>query len=569
MRFSIFAMSLCCTLGAPLQGPDGASTLQAGELSELAQLKSKGILTDAQFMAAMKGLIDSAQAGPFSSGQGVRQSVAPFGGTDLERYGISGLPSKGPASTAAQAADAVAVHEMEGDEDTPKDTKPGPSLANSTGRTDAKEPDAPPAAKKDGATDEEGEDGEGGEGGEEGEEEEGPEVQKHVLIENKYQDNTDENLLSPDFINIDYMAQGYNIFYGNPLPMQAGVDPGYTDHAGEQIWELAYEHGRTTGLSDGAYNLPDGLYVKHDTGCKLSYSAASMTSQKEYQEELAISASVSAGFDTGFTAGEFSASADYQKAEETNEARSTQTIISKAECVKFHATLPDFEDRPQFTKGFKKAVFVAMQAPAVGKEETLWRMFDTFGTHFPTMLRFGSRFGMFTQISSKEASKFGSMSASATIAVSLNKELEEEQKCPAECGEEKEAPEAAEASDVSPGSQNNKNEPAKKPKKKPKRSLERLTRSQSGVEGVALRRGHARHKLAPQAGEGGAGDGFASLLEVQAGRKHGTHAAARAQRFAFHSRSKQAAAELEASEPVEAHASHAPMPARGDRKSVV
>ena len=45
-----------------------------------------------------------------------------------------------------------------------------------------------------------------------------------------------------------------------------------------------------------------------------------MTTQKEYQEELAISASVSAGFDTGFTAGEFSASADYQKAEETNEA---------------------------------------------------------------------------------------------------------------------------------------------------------------------------------------------------------------------------------------------------------
>ena len=98
-------------------------------------------------------------------------------------------------------------------------------------------------------------------------------------------------MLSPDFINIDYMAQGYNIFFGNPMPLAAGVDPGFTDHAGEAIWALGYTGGRTTGLSDGAYNEPDGLYVLHDTGCKLSYSASSMASTKAYQRELSLSAS--------------------------------------------------------------------------------------------------------------------------------------------------------------------------------------------------------------------------------------------------------------------------------------
>lgn len=87
------------------------------------------------------------------------------------------------------------------------------------------------------------------------------------------------------------MGQGYNIYFGNPLPTQAGVDPGYTDHAGEAIWDLAYTEGRTTGLSTGAYNIPDGLQVLHDTGCKLSYSASSTSSTKAYQSELKISVS--------------------------------------------------------------------------------------------------------------------------------------------------------------------------------------------------------------------------------------------------------------------------------------
>ena len=45
-----------------------------------------------------------------------------------------------------------------------------------------------------------------------------------------------------------------------------------------------------------------------------------MTTQKSYQEELSVSASVSGGFDAAFVSGSFSASADYKKTEETNEA---------------------------------------------------------------------------------------------------------------------------------------------------------------------------------------------------------------------------------------------------------
>ena len=178
-------------------------------------------------------------------------------------------------------------------------------------------------------------------------------------------------MVGADFVNIDYMSQGYNIFFGNALPTTAGgrltwgsnrtprqsasplvrsvqslrysrlspppgphslgaVDPGYSDHAGESIWAFSYSKERTTGKSDGAYNLPDGIYALHDVGCKLSYSASSSTTTKSYQDELSVSAKIEAGFDAGFIAGQASASYDYGKTQETNEERSTQTIISKA-----------------------------------------------------------------------------------------------------------------------------------------------------------------------------------------------------------------------------------------------
>ena len=88
------------------------------------------------------------------------------------------------------------------------------------------------------------------------------------------------------------------------------------------IWDLAYDNGRTTGKSDGAYNLPDGLYVLHDTGCKLSYGSTATTSTKEYQSELSASASVEGGFDAAFVSGEFSASMDYQRNAESQEESS-------------------------------------------------------------------------------------------------------------------------------------------------------------------------------------------------------------------------------------------------------
>ena len=46
----------------------------------------------------------------------------------------------------------------------------------------------------------------------------------------------------------------------------------------------------------------------------------------------------------------------------------------------YHTTLPDFEDRPEFTKGFKKAVYSAMSAPDHMKPLIFWSLFDTFGT---------------------------------------------------------------------------------------------------------------------------------------------------------------------------------------------
>ena len=64
-------------------------------------------------------------------------------------------------------------------------------------------------------------------------------------------------------------------------------------------------------------------------------------------------------------------------------------------------------------------------------------MFDKFGTHFPTSMRFGSRYGMYLRIASSEASKFGSTSLAVSAAIALNKEIEEDQKCDESCDEKK------------------------------------------------------------------------------------------------------------------------------------
>ena len=196
------------------------------------------------------------------------------------------------------------------------------------------------------------------------------------------------------------------------------------------------------------------------------------------------------------------------------------------------------------------------------------------GTHFPTMLKFGSRFGMFTSISTSEASKYGSESMSASIAMSLNKDLEEEQKCDGGCDgddeDDDDKPEAAKAKDVSPG----KKAKAKDMERtRASRSLQRLARKARGAEGEALRQALSKYERAVQP-EWDGEDG--SFLEVQEGR-------VRLEPSRRHGRSaerKQAAADLEASGLAEtrtgpqwsaasklpwavARASHAPQPARG------
>ena len=262
---------------------------------------------------------------------------------------------------------------------------------------------------------------------------------------------------------------------------------------------------------------------------------------------LSLQASISGGYDGPIVSAAFSASADYQKNEETNSQRSTQTIITKAECVVFHATLPEFMDRPKFAKGFEKAVLMAMELPEGSKAKVLYEIFDRFGTHFPNELRFGSRFGMITTISSAASSKFGSESMSASIAVSLNKEIEQKQKCDGPCSQ------TGRENDIKSKMRNAMGKSAKKGKDDKKKS--------PGLERKNAMRGLER--LMPALDQYDAP--YASLLEVQAGRvHHRKHATDRGR----HGGKAKAVADLEeeaAPRPMRetARASHAPLPVRG------
>tara|TARA_B110001452_G_scaffold210384_1_gene180770 strand:+ start:564 stop:1022 length:459 start_codon:yes stop_codon:yes gene_type:complete len=60
--------------------------------------------------------------------------------------------------------------------------------------------------------------------------------------------------------NIDYFAKGYNVYFGNPMSTKAGVDPGFTEHAGGLIWKLEYTNSQQT--ADGLWDIPDHTIVE-------------------------------------------------------------------------------------------------------------------------------------------------------------------------------------------------------------------------------------------------------------------------------------------------------------------
>ena len=113
--------------------------------------------------------------------------------------------------------------------------------------------------------------------------EEAEQTEPSVLVRTQTASCPDAQCPRAKMENVGYFAKGYNIYYGNPMTTEAGVDPGFTDHAGGLIWKLEYNDNLET--ADGRYQIPDKTIVEHNHGCSLSMTTTTSSSESELQEE--------------------------------------------------------------------------------------------------------------------------------------------------------------------------------------------------------------------------------------------------------------------------------------------
>jgi len=185
--------------------------------------------------------------------------------------------------------------------------------------------------------------------------------------------------------NIGYVAQGYNIFYGNPKPTKtAGADPGFSQFAGSSIFQHTYTGGHTT--ADGRYLIPDGFDLQVDFGCALDFTSFSTSKASEYTSDLKVDVVGSGSYD-GVS---FSASVDYQGFAKRTSSSKQRMVSSTAECAVYKAGLQTYS-KPNLTDNF---VTASSQLPAdYGHGNTYFDFIDAFGTHYPVEVVFGSRYG--------------------------------------------------------------------------------------------------------------------------------------------------------------------------------
>ena len=80
--------------------------------------------------------------------------------------------------------------------------------------------------------------------------------------------------------NIGYLLAGYDLYAGNPMPMDTNSDPGFKS----AIFEAKYK-GSTT--PDSLFCIPEGLsFISCDDSCQINFDSRIILGRKAYSEGL-------------------------------------------------------------------------------------------------------------------------------------------------------------------------------------------------------------------------------------------------------------------------------------------
>lgn len=214
--------------------------------------------------------------------------------------------------------------------------------------------------------------------------------------------------LPPKLPNIGYIGYGYNIFYGNPHCTDV-FDPGFGQ---VPLFEFSYDKKQIT--TDGRWLIPDAVSVPGEaTECSISGSSQTIQTAYDYQSSLSVDVTVEA---SGYGAA-FSASSDYKQVSQDTSSTKDVFITTSATCQTYLVNLNNFM-HPNYSDVFAEQGALLPEFFDPNNASMFWQFFDLFGTHFPTQIIFGSRWGYSFESTQAQYTSMQTAGIDITVAAS-------------------------------------------------------------------------------------------------------------------------------------------------------
>lgn len=219
---------------------------------------------------------------------------------------------------------------------------------------------------------------------------------------------------SEPFPNINMATLGYNIFYGDPLPIFPStadvgeakqlMDPGLR----KPLFQIDYSKKQKT--ADNRHTLPDGYYATVDEGCSTAISTKEIHDMFEYRHQQSSTYSIGARAEAsvafppanimgggsndldlnvgGKAFARVGGTMSYQQkaTQDEKKLRTNKMFKSSAKCVSYVAAL-SYAALPSAHQAFQTKI------NNLGDAQTYYKLFDEFGTHMLTTIKFGARHG--------------------------------------------------------------------------------------------------------------------------------------------------------------------------------
>ena len=183
--------------------------------------------------------------------------------------------------------------------------------------------------------------------------------------------------------NIDYVASGYNVFFGNPCPVTVGVDQGFTT----ALFSLSYSSpaGQT---ADDLYYVPEHVNIYANYGCTLSFSGQQISSTTSYQTWLKQKVSVSGSYNQA----SFTSSVEYEDVYKESTSSSMKFYVTEAACSIYSASVSRTL-KPALTSD----VTAAIASLSDSDVNSYYAFIDKYGTHYLSEVVMGARYSRFAK----------------------------------------------------------------------------------------------------------------------------------------------------------------------------